>query len=284
MIIYVDIDETICLSPNAPDYNISYPIYKNIEYVNRLYDEGHTIVYWTARGSKTGLDWKEKTLVQFKDWNVKYHELKFGKPNYDYFIDDKNINTYDLDKITFTNSAIISSKYRKHKINTENPFYHWEFFDCRNKRVLDLGCGKWEHIEYRDKSWPTTPEFFLMKGASDVIGIDIDQQEVNWYNQLNNPQILSECFNISSIEILSSIIKKYQPTAIKCDIEGNEQYLFNLESELFKSIDTFAIETHSDILYEQAMSKLINEKYYITDIIYLDHAPSCKVIFAKGLT
>ena len=30
---------------------------------------------------------------QFKEWGVKFHELKLGKPVYDLFIDDKNINS-----------------------------------------------------------------------------------------------------------------------------------------------------------------------------------------------
>lgn len=95
MIIYIDIDDTICYSPNKPDYTISYPIVENITKANRLYDDGHTIVYWTARGTVTGKDWRQQTEQQFKDWGVKYHELKFGKPYYDLFIDDKNTNVKD---------------------------------------------------------------------------------------------------------------------------------------------------------------------------------------------
>jgi len=95
MVIYIDIDETICHSPNVPDYTISHPIVENIEKANQLYDDGHTIVYWTARGTKTGIDWREQTEKQFKEWGVKYNDLKFGKPNYDLFIDDKNMNTND---------------------------------------------------------------------------------------------------------------------------------------------------------------------------------------------
>lgn len=93
MIIYIDIDDTICHSPNKPDYTISYPIVENITKANKLYDDGHTIVYWTARGTVSGKDWRQQTEKQFKDWGVKYHELKFGKPYYDLFIDDKNLNT-----------------------------------------------------------------------------------------------------------------------------------------------------------------------------------------------
>lgn len=95
MVIYIDIDETICKSPNKPDYNNSIPIITNIRKANDLYDRGHRIVYWTARGTETGIDWRPVTEKQFKEWGVKYHELKFGKPYYDLFIDDKNINTND---------------------------------------------------------------------------------------------------------------------------------------------------------------------------------------------
>lgn len=93
MIIYIDIDDTICHSPNKPDYTISYPIKENIAKANKLFEDGHTIVYWTARGTVSGKDWRSITEEQFKDWGVKYHELKFGKPYYDLFIDDKNLNT-----------------------------------------------------------------------------------------------------------------------------------------------------------------------------------------------
>ena len=48
---------------------------------------------WTARGTTTGVDWRAITEDQFTRWGVKYHDLKFGKPYYDLFIDDKNMNT-----------------------------------------------------------------------------------------------------------------------------------------------------------------------------------------------
>ncbi len=92
MIIYVDIDETICKTPDSRDYSKAVPIKKNIKKINEMYDNGDTIVYWTARGTVSGIDWREVTEKQFKEWGVKHHELRLGKPNYDLFIDDKNIN------------------------------------------------------------------------------------------------------------------------------------------------------------------------------------------------
>ena len=93
--IYIDIDETICTTPEDRDYTKSSPILENINKANTLFEEGNKIVYWTARGTVTGLDWSSVTIDQFKKWGVKYHDLKFGKPYYDLFIDDKNMNTKD---------------------------------------------------------------------------------------------------------------------------------------------------------------------------------------------
>jgi hypothetical protein len=69
------------------------PIKENIEKINDLYNQGHTVVYWTARGTKTGLDWYELTGRQLKEWGAKYHDYKVGKPAYDVFICDKAINS-----------------------------------------------------------------------------------------------------------------------------------------------------------------------------------------------
>ena len=67
-------------------------MYSRLNKINNLYEEGDTIIYWTARGTETGLDWREVTENQLKEWGAKYHDLKFGKPAYDLFIDDKNID------------------------------------------------------------------------------------------------------------------------------------------------------------------------------------------------
>ena len=93
MIIFVDIDETICtteINDDQLDYTDANPLYDNINKINNLYDKGHTIVYWTARGSKTGVNWFDMTLRQLHKWNCKFNELRMGKPYYDLIIDDKS--------------------------------------------------------------------------------------------------------------------------------------------------------------------------------------------------
>ena len=95
MLIYVDIDETICKTPSSRDYSLATPILENIKKINLLYDKGHYIYYWTARGTISLKDWTEVTKEQFREWGVKYHQLLFGKPAYDLLIDDKALNSLD---------------------------------------------------------------------------------------------------------------------------------------------------------------------------------------------
>jgi len=45
MIYYVDIDGTIC---DGQPYEIAVVMPDRVDKINKLFDEGHTIVYWTA--------------------------------------------------------------------------------------------------------------------------------------------------------------------------------------------------------------------------------------------
>ena len=92
MIYMVDIDQTICDTPKiglSHDYENARPFKHRIDKINKLYDQGHTVIYWTARGSGSLIDWTELTNKQLKDWGCKFHEVRLGKPSYDVWIDDK---------------------------------------------------------------------------------------------------------------------------------------------------------------------------------------------------
>ena len=94
----IDIDGTICNTKNS-DYLTSTPRLKNIAVFNKLYDQGHQIHYWTARGAISGKNWDEFTVMQLKKWKVKYSTINMGKPHYDIWIDDKAINANDVSPI-----------------------------------------------------------------------------------------------------------------------------------------------------------------------------------------
>lgn len=93
MNIYVDIDETICYYENEREYHLAKPIVSHINKINKLFDEGNQITYYTARGSvhKDRLDeYFHLTEYQLEEWGCKYHKLSVGeKPAYDLMICDK---------------------------------------------------------------------------------------------------------------------------------------------------------------------------------------------------
>jgi len=95
-IIYVDIDETICTTPQSRKYEDAEPIFQNIDKINELYDQGNTIVYWTSRGSRKQINWYDLTYKQLTLWGVKFHELRVDKPYYDLFIDDKTLRIEEI--------------------------------------------------------------------------------------------------------------------------------------------------------------------------------------------
>jgi capsule biosynthesis phosphatase len=94
-----DIDNVICKTEFNNKYHKSKPIKKNINLINKLYDKGFIIILYTARymgRCKGNIKKVEKlikplTLKQLRDWKVKYHDIYFGKPSFDLFIDDKSL-------------------------------------------------------------------------------------------------------------------------------------------------------------------------------------------------
>ncbi|MFI5351161.1 MAG: hypothetical protein ACHQ2Z_16575 [Elusimicrobiota bacterium] len=86
-----DIDGVIATITPVSRYDEAKPIRSTVALINRLHARGHRIVLFTARGSMTGIDWSKVTRRQMKAWGVKHHELRFGKPAADYYVDDRMI-------------------------------------------------------------------------------------------------------------------------------------------------------------------------------------------------
>jgi len=101
----VDIDGTICTPGKGEGrYTEAVSIPDRIAKINKLYDQGHYIVYLTARGMgrfgnsrmlshKTFYNF---TYDQLRSWGCKFHELHLGKPSGDYYIDDKGVNANEF--------------------------------------------------------------------------------------------------------------------------------------------------------------------------------------------
>lgn len=172
---------------------------------------------------------------------------------------------------------------KKVECSVENPSEHWAFIECEGKIAIDLGCGRWEHVEYRDPSWPTTPEWLLLKGAAYVHAYDIDKREVDWYNSTLSPikNITAYEKSINTVDDIREILKSHNPKVVKCDIEHYEAAFLGLTDEEFSSIDFYAIETHSDQLYNSFIEKFSLLNYELIAIVDLVHARPMKAIFAR---
>jgi len=102
-----DLDNTLVTSPILPgDYKSCQPISHVIDYVKRLYSGGHYIIIHTARRMRTHsanvgsviADIGALTIDQLDEFDIPYHELLFGKPFADFYVDDKAVLPF-LDEI-----------------------------------------------------------------------------------------------------------------------------------------------------------------------------------------
>jgi hypothetical protein len=85
MRLVIDLDGVICEEQPTFERAMAKPKPGAVEAINRLYDKGHNITVYTARG------WREYPMTKWwlETWGIKHHLLLCGKPVYDYWIDDR---------------------------------------------------------------------------------------------------------------------------------------------------------------------------------------------------
>lgn len=100
--IVCDIDDTISFTTNR-DWAGATPNIPLIQKLNKLYDDGWEINFFTARGTLSCNSREEAEarygpgiIEYFKKHGVKYHKLSFQKPLAQYYIDDKAITPEDF--------------------------------------------------------------------------------------------------------------------------------------------------------------------------------------------
>ena len=154
----VDIDDTIChysdsVIRNGYHYENAEPNKQVIEMFNNLYEQGHEIVYYTARGTETGEDWTWLTTKQLVEWGVKCDDLKFGKPSADMYVDDKAMNINDI-----LSKAMLSQELEKQTI-VEKPWGTEFWLDVTSDYVMKrlvIRDGHWiskQYHEYKTETW-----------------------------------------------------------------------------------------------------------------------------------
>jgi SAM-dependent methyltransferase len=163
-----DIDGTLCTNTHGA-YERAEPFKDAIARVNALHEGGHRILLFTARGTTTGIDWRELTERQLGEWGVRYHELRLGKPQADVYVDDRGVSASEWmangDGV-LTAPAYLDVTYDPARLPyTAYPrqLAAWLAANVfgRPGRLLDVGCGRGEYLQaFRDLGF-------------DVAGVDV---------------------------------------------------------------------------------------------------------------
>lgn len=103
-----DLDGTICENKTENEtYEDVLPKPGAVSYLKELREKGHYIIILTARNMATHNNNLGKIIAKqgpiviewLKKYDIPYDELLFGKPNADYFIDDKGISFTDFESL-----------------------------------------------------------------------------------------------------------------------------------------------------------------------------------------
>jgi quercetin dioxygenase-like cupin family protein len=176
--IYVDLDNTLCTTESG-DYSNSTPILERIAYFNALKEQGHQITIWTARGTRSGIDYEELTKSQLNSWNVMYDELLMKKPDYDIYYDDKSFNIDDFLPTINSNSLltkkeevqIVPKGWGKEIIFVNNDEY------CGKLLCFDKGKKFSMHYHLKKKeTWYVSKGTFLLLWIETTNGVQYTEK------------------------------------------------------------------------------------------------------------
>jgi dTDP-glucose pyrophosphorylase len=99
-----DLDHTLFAAPRVRgDYGSCQPIPENVAALKALFAQGHTIIIHTERqmgvhggnAAAATADCAAVTLASLQAHGIPFHELAFGKPQADFYVDDKAISCFD---------------------------------------------------------------------------------------------------------------------------------------------------------------------------------------------
>jgi len=231
-----DLDNTL-LKRNYSDldYKKCSPIIKNVDFLNKLYHDGHYIIIYTARRMRTHQgdikkvksDIEDLTKRQLKKFKINYDELHFGKPYANLYIDDLSINSFtDLSKSTGFydfNERIKSRSFNSLRLHN----------NLITKKSSDLKKIKSE-IHYFDSIPKSLKKYFPNVIE---IGSDFYKYEFIHGNTLAD-MFQNKTLSKNNIKLLFKTLTIIHETEAKIDIESDyiyHNYLAKLEKRI-KSI------------------------------------------------
>ena len=234
-----DLDGTICdtplrLSDLKPGYLEATPFPFMVEQVNRLYDEGNTIIIMTARGRDSGIDWTGLTIKQLDMWGVKYHELEpmFHKPTADIFIDDKGISVEEWKKTVPPKKGIIAGAF-----DVIHPGYIRMFKDAKEHcNHLTIALHQDPSVARRNKLKPVQSveeRKEILLALRDIDDVVVYQEEETFLSYLKDYDIRF----LGTDYMDGSYTGKDIPIdIIWLDREGHDYSTTKLKTDIFTSV------------------------------------------------
>ena len=279
MAIYAfDIDGTICTNTYGK-YKEASPHIERIKVINSLYESGETIKLFTARGTTTGINWFEFTTKQMRLWGVKYHELILGKPEADFFIDDKGCN----DNFWFWNNelkllkeeTLISNDFKNLSIALYHASIDYEFQNSINylysqinnksnlERVSIIYDLNEEHLNLIIKE--KIDQIFKKKIKVDsfLLNDHNTSKLFNLFFQKNKSNFLFLIKPKIRFSYWSKLLEKIKTHKIRNFIIKDDNFEFNLNKEFFNYINIPKVlnNERSSELFVELMVIIITEKY-----------------------
>lgn len=271
-----DLDNTLVSYPKIEgDYSSVEPIKRVINFSNFLYDQGHTIIIHTARRMRTHAgnvgrvqaDIAKITYDTLDKFDIKYHEIYFGKPYAQFYIDDLAVSTFsDLEKETgFYN---IHPKTRDH-----NSIEIFDNYIIKTSEYIDGEKYFYQNIPNISKKY--FPELL----GYDNNSIKLSKIEGIPISFLNTSGILTEKI-LSNLFTSLDFLHQNKPNESNINIYSNYLNKFNkrIDSYDFSSYDGF-IELKNELI--QFLDKYETEKRGIVGLIHGDPVLTNTLIDSK---
>lgn len=300
-----DLDETLVTLPQIPgDYSTVNPITKTINFVNHLYDTGHYIIIHTARHMKTcngNIELvKEKvgqvTKETLSKYNIQHHDLIFGKPYANIYVDDKSTNPHHWQDRWIKPSIGFGWDHYIEDYNVENSkIIHINTELCYKVAKNCEGSGNiyfYENVPeiikefipkiYNSEQLPDHRYKILMEWKYDSISIgkmiaSNMMDTIIFYKVLS---LLDKLHKTPSIKILHDIkyhvMQNYYPKLVSRFIKYESLYQeYNMDVNVEKIDDFFAI-------YEPMIVDIIHGDYWLSNLLWCHKEKMIYMIDMRG--
>ena len=280
-----DLDNTLVSYPEIEgDYGSVKPLQKNIDFLNFLHSQGHTIIVHTARRMKTHSgnvgkvqsDIGKITFDTLDRFGIKYDEIYFGKPYAHFYIDDLSVKAFDdLEKET--------GFYNIHPDSRDHN--RIEIFDNYIIKYSELIEGEKYYYQNIPEKFSNLFPAFLDHGKdfikiSKIQGIPVSFiNSNNLLNQKNLIKIFESLNDLHShectegINMYSNYFDKVRDRIEKYDFSSYEGY-FDFKKSILNFLKEYELEDRGEL-------GMIHGDPVFTNII-LDNRDNLKFIDMRG--